>query len=318
MLKVFVSYSHADREMRTALVKHLSLLKRQKIIETWTDQEVEAGVAFDPAIREALETADIILLLVSADFLASDYCYDIEMKRAVQRHEEGSARVVPVILRPCDWHSAPFGRLKALPEDGQPVSTSADRDAALLQVATAIRKVAPQKQETPADAAARPVKAEQKATPKAAKNTAPIRVRLPRSFTDRDRDTFIEEGFEHIANVFEVSLKALAEENDDCDVRFKRRSDSEFTATIYRHGDTAAECMIWYETGGLHGRGIQFSNSASSHGGYNEQLRVEDGDGALCFKALIGASRGAGDHLDYQAAAQHLWTFFVDRLRWAS
>jgi len=92
-------------------------------------------------IDEHLNSARIILLLVSADFLASDYCYDIEMKRAMERHEAGEARVIPIILRTCDWTSAPFAKLQALPTDAKPVDSWPSADAAFTDIARAIRRV---------------------------------------------------------------------------------------------------------------------------------------------------------------------------------
>ncbi len=104
--------------MRDQLEVQLSMLKRQGAIETWHDRRIGAGQEIDGAISGNLEEADIILLLVSPDFLASDYCYDREMIRAMERHHAGDAIVIPVILRACDWHPAPFGKLNATPPDG--------------------------------------------------------------------------------------------------------------------------------------------------------------------------------------------------------
>ena len=91
-------------------------------------------------IDEHLNDAGIILLLVSADFLGSDYCYDVEMRRAMERDRDGTARVIPVILRPCDWVSAPFGRLQALPTDARPIASWQDKDQAFTDIAHGIRR----------------------------------------------------------------------------------------------------------------------------------------------------------------------------------
>jgi hypothetical protein len=139
---VFFSYSHADEALRDQLEKQLSLLKRQGVIQVWHDRRIGAGGNFANEIDHHVETDDIFLLLVSADFLASDYCYDKEMKRAMERHEAGEAIVIPVILRACDWHGAPFGKLNASPSDGKPVTQYPDRDQALLEVAKAVRAAA--------------------------------------------------------------------------------------------------------------------------------------------------------------------------------
>jgi hypothetical protein len=141
MTTIFFSYSHHDAEFRDELEKHLSPLMRDGIITTWHDQRIEAGREFAREIDILLESADIILLLVSSNFLSSDYCYDIEMRRAMERHETGSARVIPVILDSCDWHGAPFGKLLATPPDGKPVSSFPNQHDAFLEITKAIRNV---------------------------------------------------------------------------------------------------------------------------------------------------------------------------------
>jgi tetratricopeptide (TPR) repeat protein len=141
-LALFISYSHKDDDLRAKLDAHLSLLKRQDVFDVWHDRRIAAGREWAGEIDNALEDADVVLLLVSSDFLASDYCYDKEMVRALQRHDQGSARVVPVILRPCDWQSSQFGRLQALPRDGHPVVSYANVDTALTEVALALRALA--------------------------------------------------------------------------------------------------------------------------------------------------------------------------------
>ena len=114
-IRLFYCYSHKDEGLREQLQSHLSLLKRQRIIEGWHDRRIGAGREWAGQIDENLKLANIILLLVSADFIASDYCYDVEMTWAMKQHDHGSARVVPIILRACDWVQAPFGKLKRFP-----------------------------------------------------------------------------------------------------------------------------------------------------------------------------------------------------------
>jgi hypothetical protein len=141
-IEVFFSYSHRDEALRDELATHLRLLERQGIIAGWHDRRIAPGGEWAGAIDARLQSARIILLLVSADFLASDYCYDVEVQQAMGRHDAGEARVIPVILRPVDWHSAPFGRLQALPKDGRPVTSWPTHDDAFLDVARGIRAVA--------------------------------------------------------------------------------------------------------------------------------------------------------------------------------
>ena len=141
-IELFYSYSHKDEGLRNNLETHLALLKRQGIITDWSDRDIDAGEGWAGKIDERLNSADIILLLVSPYFIASDYCYGIEMQRAMERRQAGAGWVIPIILRPCDWQSAPFGTLQALPKYGRPVTTWGDRDEAFLNIAQGIRKVA--------------------------------------------------------------------------------------------------------------------------------------------------------------------------------
>lgn len=141
-MQLFFSYSHKDEDLRDQLETHLAVLKRQGVIETWHDRRIAPGDDFAAAIDGRIDTADVVLLLVSPDFLASDYCYEIEMRRALERHEAGQTRVIPVILRPCDWHTNLFGHLQAVPKDAKPITRWPDRDEAFLDVTKAIRALA--------------------------------------------------------------------------------------------------------------------------------------------------------------------------------
>jgi hypothetical protein len=136
---VFISYSHKDEELRYELDMHLSNLKSQNLVRSWHDQKVTAGTDWLKQIDVHLESARVILLLVSPDFMASHYCYGIEMKRALERHAAGTARVIPVLLRPVDWDGAPFAKLQALPKNARFVTLWRNRDAAFLDVVRGIR-----------------------------------------------------------------------------------------------------------------------------------------------------------------------------------
>ena len=138
--KVFISYSHRDEVLREELDVHLANLKRQEKIQAWHDRAIEAGTEWDADIRHHLETASIILLLISPRFMASDYCYDLEMQRAMERHQVGTARVIPIILKPVDWQGSPFSKLQVLPKGAKPVTQWGDPDEAFLDVVLGIRQ----------------------------------------------------------------------------------------------------------------------------------------------------------------------------------
>jgi internalin A len=140
-VRLFYSYSHKDETLRNELETYLKLWQRQGLLETWHDRKIEAGAEWKQKIDDNLERADIILLLVSADFIASDYCYEKEMGRALERHEKGEARVIPVIVRDVNWRIAPFAKLQALPKDGRAVTLWEDRDSAWRNVSEGIERV---------------------------------------------------------------------------------------------------------------------------------------------------------------------------------
>ena len=140
--KLFYSYSHADELLRDELAKHLTILERQSVISSWHDRKIGPGEEWDREIRERLEEADIILLLVSADFLASEYIWEVELATSFDRHRHEDAIVIPIILRPCDWRESKIGTLQALPKDGRAVTSWADRDEALASIAASLRRSA--------------------------------------------------------------------------------------------------------------------------------------------------------------------------------
>lgn len=137
-IRLFYSYSHKDEDLRLKLQDHLAGLKWSGMIAEWHDRKIEAGKEWEKEIDHHLSSADIILLLVSASFIASDYCWSVEVKQALERHARGEARVIPVILRSCQWQITPFAKLQATPKDGRPVIRWPDRDAAFNDVASKI------------------------------------------------------------------------------------------------------------------------------------------------------------------------------------
>jgi tetratricopeptide (TPR) repeat protein len=140
-IEVFYSYAYEDESLRRRLEKHLAILSNEGLITNWYNDKIIPGADKEHEIDTHLNTARIILLLISSDFLASRQCYNIEGTRALERHEAGEACVIPVILRPVDWKNAPFGKLQVLPTNEKPITTWPDRDKAFLDVAIGIREV---------------------------------------------------------------------------------------------------------------------------------------------------------------------------------
>src|SRR5258706_12501795 len=118
---LFFSYSHKDEPFRGELANHLRILTREGVISSWHDRKIFPGDEWDHQIDTQLKAADIILLLISADFIASEYCMDIEVKTALQRHAAEEARGISVILRAVNWTQRPFRKMKALPTSRKPI-----------------------------------------------------------------------------------------------------------------------------------------------------------------------------------------------------
>lgn len=138
-LNLFFSYSSRDEQLREELEIHLSVLRREGLISPWSYRRIVPGERWEDAIDEKLNAADIILLLISAYFMNSDYCWSVELTSALQRHERGEARVIPVVLRDCDWKTQDFASLQALPTSGKPITRFRPRDAGWTDVVLGIR-----------------------------------------------------------------------------------------------------------------------------------------------------------------------------------
>jgi hypothetical protein len=314
MARVFFSYSHDDETFRDQLEKHLAMLKHQGFIESWHDRRISAGSSFDEAIDRELDAANIILLLVSSSFLASAYCYSREMVRAMERHAAGIARVVPVIVRPCDWHSAPFGKLLAVPKDGKAITTWPNYDEAYVDVAQQIRGIVEQSASSPG----KPPAVAQRAAASVdhAMQLRSSNLRLKKEFTELDRDHFLRESFEFAERFFQSSLVELQSRNSSIECRFQRVDGNTFTAAIYKGGKKSSECSVHVGSGGFRHTSIAFSHDASARGNsFNESLSVEVDDQSMYLKAMGMAMRESGQKLSQEGAAEFLWALLIERLQ---
>jgi len=321
MISVFVSYSHKDEELQSQLQVHLAMLKRQGVIDVWHDRRIVPGGEIDPTIGAALEEAQVILLLVSPDFLASDYCYNREMQRALEQHVSGEARVLPIILRPCDWHGAPFGKLLATPKDGKPIVKWANIDEAFLEVTQDIRRAVEALVGVgmPASRVSKLSVVNEEAGVRAPSGQRSSNLRVRQSFTEADKDRFLNGAFEYMANFFENSLGELAKRNPGIEASFKRIDARRFAAVAYRDGAALSRCQIYL---GGHGRTtdmIAYSMSdAPSDGSFNESLSVEEGEQILALRPLnmwSFSELGEPGALTFEGAAEFYWSIFVGPLQ---
>lgn len=315
MAKLFFSYSHKDEVLRDKLQTHLEMLRRSGAIETWHDRRILAGEELDGAIDQNMQDSDIILLLVSSDFLASDYCYDVEVKSAMARHEAKTAQVIPVILRPCDWkEDTPFKKILATPRDGLAITKWPNEDEAFLDVVRKIReavKECPNPQPVP---------------PKLSEPHQPAvfsprssNLRLHKIFTQADKDRFIDEAFEYLAKYFEGSLDELSKRNDEIETKFKRIDAETFTAVIYRNGDAVSKCAIRHGSSSAFGEGIIYSSDDRGRGNScNAQLLIKEIENSLCLTSsstFSGMHGNALNALSHEGGADHFWSILMEPLQ---
>lgn len=324
MIRVFFSYSHVDEKYRNELEKHLMTLKRQGLIESWHDRRIAPGEEWANRIDEELRHADIILLLVSIDFINSDYCYELEMTEALARHDSGEAVVIPVILRPCHWTGLPFGKLQAATQDGKPVEKYPSLDDAFLEITKKIEVVVKKLSAQSYGTSAMPPGAHRPGN-LGITQSAPQRPELPRSsnlaipkaFTDHDKDTFVADAFNYIANFFDNSLTELQKRSPEITTRYEMITSRSFEAAIYRNGSQVSKCGIWL--GDLFGasRGpssIVFSYTGIGQGdAYNEHMSVKDNGNTLGLEPM-GMRLQGGDkkQLTNEGAAEYFWDMFFE------
>ncbi|EAR9858063.1 toll/interleukin-1 receptor domain-containing protein [Salmonella enterica subsp. enterica serovar Cubana] len=323
MTTLVFSYSHADEALRNELEKHLSPLKRMGKITTWHDRCIIPWQEFENQIDLYFSQADIILLLISSDFIASDYCYQVEMTNALERHNRGEAVVIPVILRECDWHQLPFGRIMAATIDGKPITKFASHDDGYFQVAGAVSRAIANLE------AKKTHQATQISSPVSANPTfqaietvfAPrsSNLSLPKRFTDLDKDRACRDGFEYVARYFEGSLAELKKRHAGLEVDFHKRDADAFTCAIYMGGSKVGQCAIWRNSGRNMGMGdIGYSQDGTIGNTYNESLTIDNNGQILGFRPLMGVF-GAGSSrealLTNEGMAEHLWDMFFEPIK---
>jgi len=315
--RIFISYSHKDEDLRDELEVHLAHLRNQGLVEIWQDRRLLPGDDFDRTIREEINTADIILLLISPDFLASSYCFGTEMMRALERHSNGEARAIAVILRPCEWKQTDMSRYLATPTDGRPVTRWPDMDEAFLDVTQSIRRAIENLGKNNRRTS-RPTPEESMEEVFGVRSSLPrsSNLRLKKEFNQVDKDDFVHEAFEYMGRYFQGSLSELESRNDGVKTRFRKNGDA-FSAIIYVNGNNASACTI--RVGGMFGTGISFSYGENSSVGHsNENISVGNDDQKLFLKAMGMQSFGRGNQdstLSREGAAEYYWSLLIDRLQ---
>ncbi|QLC22864.1 toll/interleukin-1 receptor domain-containing protein [Parasphingopyxis sp. CP4] len=313
MASVFVSYSHEDEALRDEFEVHLSMLKRDEAISVWHDRRMLPGDAIDDVISSYLSDADIVVLLVSPQFLDSYYCYEKEMLAALDQHEKGISRVIAVILRPCDWQSAPFAGTLVAPTDGKPVTKWPSSDDAFLDVVQSIRRVLEDHKTSD------PQQAEEMDNHQTSKTNDPeprsSNLRIKSEFSEADKDKFVDESYDYIKKFFGNSLEALKSRNDEIDFRMRETGDDRFSATLYRGGKKVSECTIY--VGSDHrSRTISYSDQASGHSNsYRLSVRAETDDYKIYLSSSFSMYHDRDKKLNPEGASELFWSELIEDIQ---
>lgn len=302
-MKAFISYSHRDAASLERLHKHMSMLRREGEIDDWYDREILAGGDIDNEIAAQLDTCELFLPLVSADFIASDYCYEKEMQRAIERHEAGEIRVVPIIVQPCDWQSSPLGRLKAVPKDGKPVSEWTNEDTAFLDVVTELRRIV----NAVSPAVGQPV-----AEHESSKPAATTRYRVKKDFDQIDRGDFRDGCFVTIKEYFHGAIAEL-DSVEGIRGRFRDLGPTSFSCTVLNQMMNSEEAHITvHSSTGSHGMGdISYSYSENAPPSTANGWLTVDADEYDLFVRWHGMGYGDDQRVSSDSAAKLLWKDFL-------
>ncbi len=226
-MDAFISYSHHDSDALDRLHVHLAPLRRDGLIREWFDRDILAGDDLNGKIAEQLESSSLFLLLVTPDFLNSNYCVEREMARALERQNAGEVRVIGIIAEPCDWQSTELRAIKVLPRDGKPIAEWTNANSAWLNVAQEIRLAVLEDRQTSSTTNEQ----EGGSGPSARAPSAASRYRAKRNFDDIDRSEFREQAFEEIRTYFKEAAAEL-DALDDFRARVVDVSPTAFSCTI--------------------------------------------------------------------------------------
>jgi hypothetical protein len=287
------------------------MLRHEKLITAWYDREILAGGDVDREISTNLTDSELFLALVSPDFLNSDYCYKREMENALRRHEEGTLRVIPVILEPCEWKSSPLAKLKALPKDGKPISLWTNENVAYLDVVTEVRRLTESPARNPPDTSAKRQEPGNSQTGQQSK-----RYRIKREFDSIDRDEFRRQAFAVIEEYFQRSIDELNSIGDPIRARFEKIDSGAFSCTVLNKASRAKEAHITVRNGddGLFGGdAITYSFSRRNSNSANGFIRIEANEYELYLKGddmSFHRPRNEGP-MSAEQSADALWREFI-------
>lgn len=301
-MKVFISYSHKDSTVVERLKTHLAPLKREGLIDAWYDRDITAGSSLDDEIRRQLDASDLVLLIISPDFIASDYCFDIELRTAREKSARDELKIVPVIAEPCDWHGT-LGDIKAVPKDGKAISDWVSQNTALLDVVQELRRIIERSKSAKPVSGAPTIKAQPPSNS----------YRVKKEFDDIDKAEFVEKSFSEIKHFFEQASSEI-ETLDGVRSKFTNVNEGEFQCLLVNRNVSSGRAYIAVRR--KNGRGAIFGDIDFS---YSENSSVNSSNGgfsivadsfSLAFEGRMAFS-AQDRRLTALEVAETLWKDFV-------
>lgn len=279
------------------------MLRREGALKEWYDREILAGDPVDSEVSANLESADLFLALASPDFLHSNYCYEKEMERAIEKHEFGQMRVIPIIVEPCDWKASPLVRFKALPRDGEPISDWTNENNAYLDIVNELRRIS--KNEV---AAQRPI-----ARKEGVIEAVQTGYRIKKDFDGIDRADFRDAAFRSIRDYFQKSIAEI-DTVEGLRGRFRELGPQSFSCTVLNQMKDRAQAHITiHAASSSQGFGditYSFSENAPANTA-NGWLSVESDEFDLYLMQHGFSRMGADQRVSQQTAAEMLWEEFL-------
>ena len=301
---MFISYSHLDEARLDRLHKHLMPLRRDGLLSDWFDQEIKAGEKFDDKISDALAKADIFLACVSADYIASSYCYEKELKEALTLAGAGKLSIVPIIFEPCEWQQTPLGQFKAVPKDGKAISLFTNQDVALLDVVLELRRLLGAKKEASRNSS---TAVSESSVP------SPSRYRVRREFDELDKRDFVEKSFGEMYEFFAASVNEI-NSLPEIEAQLSERSQEHFSCTIINRGVKRGFETINIRKGGSWGAIDILFGEDNRRGSSNGGFGIEANEYELYLTSTLLSYSSRKEQLDARSAAKLLWDDLLSKV----
>ena len=305
-MQVFISYCHYDKHHFHRLKVHLATLKRENLINDWSDVDIHAGQAINHEIKQQLDSAELFLMLVSPDFLNSSPCIDSELKHALKRQKSGTAVMVPIIIEPCDWQSmSVLKNIKALPHDALPVSEWSNPNKAWFDVVTELKKIIQNWKNN------RGVTANNQ--PKDSSNEPNIRIK--RDFDDIDKSRFLNLSFAQIAGHFESKIRQY-HKLENLKGEFRVFDQNAFSCTLLNKDYQDGNAYITVRSGGSdHTIGdIYYAFKKNAPENTADGMFYIESDGfELFLETTTHSEINTNTKMTAKEIAEQLWTIFVGK-----